>query len=250
MEKVRLKYLKRPNLRNPILIEGLPGIGYVGKLAVDQLIEQLGCKLFAVISSSYFPPAVAVRDGLVKLIRIEFYYSKNPDLIIVTGDSQAGSAEGHYQLAEKILEVAQEYHTNQIITLGGFGTGKGNGKPALYGAATDPELILEYSKYGIRFDLGVSSIIGAAGLLLGLGKDKNIKGVSILGETRGSPLMVDPIAAKSVLEVLGSILGIEIDTSELELEARWLKKKVKKMRPKILAKRVKESPKEELWYIG
>ncbi len=35
---------KKPKLNNPILIEGLPGIGNVGKVAVDFLIEELKAK--------------------------------------------------------------------------------------------------------------------------------------------------------------------------------------------------------------
>jgi hypothetical protein len=32
---------KKPKLNNPILIEGLPGIGNVGKVTVDFLIDEL-----------------------------------------------------------------------------------------------------------------------------------------------------------------------------------------------------------------
>ena len=33
---------KTPKLVNPILIEGLPGIGNVGKVAVDFIIDEIG----------------------------------------------------------------------------------------------------------------------------------------------------------------------------------------------------------------
>ena len=33
-----------PRLNKPVFIEGLPGIGNVGKIAVDFLIEELGAK--------------------------------------------------------------------------------------------------------------------------------------------------------------------------------------------------------------
>ena len=45
MEIVTVKYVeKKPKLNNPILIEGLPGIGNVGKLAVEHLIEMTKAK--------------------------------------------------------------------------------------------------------------------------------------------------------------------------------------------------------------
>ena len=40
MKLVEIKYVdKTPKLKNPIFIEGLPGIGNVGKLAVEHLID-------------------------------------------------------------------------------------------------------------------------------------------------------------------------------------------------------------------
>ena len=32
---------KKPNLKNPVLIEGLPGIGNVGKIVVDFMVDEL-----------------------------------------------------------------------------------------------------------------------------------------------------------------------------------------------------------------
>ncbi|MEM2820507.1 MAG: PAC2 family protein, partial [Candidatus Bathyarchaeia archaeon] len=40
---------ERPNLNNPILIEGLPGIGLVANITVAYLIKKLNAKLFCEI---------------------------------------------------------------------------------------------------------------------------------------------------------------------------------------------------------
>ena len=78
MEIVTVKYVeKKPKLNNPILIEGLPGIGNVGKLAVEHLIEMTKAKKFAEIYSKDFPPQVFINpDGTIKLVNNEFYYLK------------------------------------------------------------------------------------------------------------------------------------------------------------------------------
>ena len=48
MDYVTIRYIKKkPKLNNPILIEGLPGIGNVGKLAVEHLIDSINAKKFA-----------------------------------------------------------------------------------------------------------------------------------------------------------------------------------------------------------
>jgi len=41
---------------NPILIEGLPGIGQVGKLVAEYMIHVLGAVKMGEIHSIYFPP--------------------------------------------------------------------------------------------------------------------------------------------------------------------------------------------------
>jgi proteasome assembly chaperone (PAC2) family protein len=68
MDMVTTKYIgKKPKLENPILIEGLPGIGNVGKLAVEHLIEKMNAVKFAEIYSRDFPPQVFINtDGTVK----------------------------------------------------------------------------------------------------------------------------------------------------------------------------------------
>ena len=54
-------------LKNPILIEGLPGIGNVGKIAVDFLIDQLKHKIMYTIYSTSFPHSVFVNDGNIAI---------------------------------------------------------------------------------------------------------------------------------------------------------------------------------------
>ena len=66
---------KNPKLKNPILIEGLPGIGNVGKVTVDFLIDELKAKKLYEITSNTFPHSVFVNeDNLVELPKIEVFY--------------------------------------------------------------------------------------------------------------------------------------------------------------------------------
>jgi len=36
-----INYLEKPKLNNPVLIEGLPGVGNIGRVAVGYLVEEL-----------------------------------------------------------------------------------------------------------------------------------------------------------------------------------------------------------------
>src|SRR5437899_1340892 len=61
MDNIVIRYLDHPKLEDPIFIEGLPGIGNVGKLAAEHLKDELKGVKFAEIFSKYFPPQVLVQ---------------------------------------------------------------------------------------------------------------------------------------------------------------------------------------------
>jgi uncharacterized protein (TIGR00162 family) len=252
MEKIKTIIHEEPVLKGPILIEGLPGVGNVGKLAAEHLLDQLKAKKFADIYSAYFPPQVIVdEDGVTKLVNNELYYSqadgKHPDLIILIGDYQGLTPEGQYDLSDHVLQLCQKYGVDTIFTLGGYGVGKMVEQPRVLGAATTKELVEDMKTKGVIFSKGEpgSGIVGASGLLLGLGKVYGIKAVCLMGETSG--YFVDPKGAEAVLRILAAILNVEIDFSELVSKAEQIDlitSKLKEIESPV------EPRKEDLGYIG
>jgi proteasome assembly chaperone (PAC2) family protein len=114
-------------LNDPILLVGLPGVGHVGKLVVEHLIEELDAEKIIEIYSPHFPPQVLVNeDSTVKLVNNEIFACKahDIDLLILTGDHQSASTEGHYELGDLYLDLAEELGVSRIYTLGGFPTGQ------------------------------------------------------------------------------------------------------------------------------
>ncbi|WP_455393048.1 proteasome assembly chaperone family protein [[Eubacterium] cellulosolvens] len=254
MDEIIINIIKKPKIKDVIFIEGLPGVGNVGKLAAEHLIDELKAKKFADVYSRYFPPQVLVDDdGVVKLVNNELYFAKHnkhlkSDLLFLVGDYQGLTPEGQYNLSQRLLDIAEGFGVKLIITLGGYGLGRMIDKPKVLGAVSNPEMIKEMKDFGVVFQRGEpgSGIVGASGLLLGLGKIKNINGVCLMGETSG--YFADPKSAQEVLKVLTKILNIEIDFSELEVKANQIDKITSQIRdiepPKI-------KPKEEdLHYIG
>ncbi len=225
IDEASIVFSEKPELTEPILIEGLPGVGNVGKLAAEHLIDEIGATKYADIYSTDFPPQVFVNDdGTIKLARNELYYWNGPvDLVILTGDYQGLSTRGQYVLVQSILQLVQEYGTRRIYTLGGYGVGVEVEEPTVTGAATHPELIEELEEYGIVFqDKGGGGIVGASGLLLGIGKMMDMEGVCLMGETSG--YMVDPGSAREVLKILAGILDVDIGFAKLEEKAEEISK--------------------------
>ncbi|MCD6367846.1 MAG: proteasome assembly chaperone family protein [Candidatus Aenigmarchaeota archaeon] len=251
--KTTIKVLKKIKPNNPILIEGLPGIGYVGRIAAQYLIEKLGAEKIAELYSPYFFPFVVLHGPVGNVLKNEFYYWKNPkgrDLIILIGDSQCSDAspKGYYDIAEKILDFCEELGVKEIFTLGGFGSGEIEDMKDIevLGAVTHEELVEKYEKYGIDFRSSsqrVGMIVGATGLLLGLGKERGMKGVCLMGETTGYPIITDPRAAEKILKPLIKILDIDVDLSELDKKAKEVQNflsKLEKLQEKALEKMMKK----------
>jgi hypothetical protein len=260
MPEFVIKKMREPEVRNPVLIEGLPGIGHVGRIAAKHLSVELKAKKFASLYSDTFPPQVLIKkSGIIQEMKNEFYYWRadegKRDIIFVIGNTQSSTPEGQYLLSNRILDVALEYGVDMIYTLGGLGVGRLVEKPRVYGAVTHKRFIpeLEKLKVVVRRE-GMGQIIGVSGLLLGLAKVRGLKGICLMGETSG--YYVDPNSAKAVLEVLCKLLGIKVDMSKLTERAKDTERRVaeaQRMERKMMEDLgiiQKEPTEEQMRYIG
>jgi uncharacterized protein (TIGR00162 family) len=219
MKETYIKEFAEITPNNPVLIEGLPGLGLVGKIALRYLIKQLKPKKFAYLYSPHFPYFVLVnKKGNVRLLRGAFYYYQNPkgsDIILFTGDSQSQTIEGQYEIADRMLDFSEKHGVKTIATIGGYRM-EPKEKPKVFIAATDQTILHKALDAGATLSTSGSPIVGTAGLILGLSKFKNIEALCLLGETRG--YLPDPQAAKSVLEVLIGTFNFDLDLKALDDE--------------------------------
>lgn len=211
MDKPDLRLLFKPELKNPVFIEGLPGFGEVGKLASELLVKFTNAKLFAELYSPYFLDYIAIEDdGICRLPRYQFYACSNcdPNLVILTGDLQPSSEEvvGHYDLNDTILDYLEGVNCKRVITLGGYPT-QTAGVGGIYVAATSEDLVASLAKQGASIYQG-GRIVGAAGLVLGLAKLRGMDGICILGTTRG--MFPDRYTAMAIFKFLTKMLGLKL----------------------------------------
>jgi len=249
IEEISVRYLESFQEKpvEPVLIEGLPGIGQVGKLVAEYMIHILGAEKIGEIHSIYLPPQVILDEtGLVRLARNELWLSRcaGKEIVFLVGDHQSTSNEGHYILADHYCELAGEMRVKRIYTLGGFGVGHLVNEPRVLGAINREELRAEIEAAGVIItrDEPGGGIVGAAGLMLGLSAPRGIDAVCLMGETSG--YIVDPMAAASVLSVLSKLTGIPVDATRLNDRAAEMEKVIESM---VEDGKGKD---EELNYIG
>ncbi len=214
---------------------------------------------FGELISHHFPHwAIINEDKEVDVLTNEFYYWKaenddQRDIVFLLGDAQSIDPQGHYVVVHSILNILRRFNVEDVVTLGGFGTGVMVEDPNVYGVVTDKENIPDYEDMGVSFDHSVGQIIGASGLLLGIGERYGMQGVCLLGETPGF-LLSDPKATEEVLRVLEQILNVDVDYSQLDEkveEAEQVIKKIRDLQKQAQQQQDQEGQAgEELGYIG
>ncbi|MFW5940127.1 MAG: PAC2 family protein [Halolamina sp.] len=296
MDPIDIETLADPDLRDPVLVEGLPGVGHVGKLAAEHLLEEFESTLVRRVYADEFPPQVDVDDdGVASLTCASFHAvdlssptptevededgdgedsepdaeegaddQENPegdaladggeiadegegdetedgeeedpgtvpverDLLVLTGNHQAGSNRGHYQLTEAFLDVAEEFGVEEAYALGGVPTGELIEEHNVLGAVSDIELTDSLTEAGVEFrgDEPAGGIVGVSGLLLGLGGRRGFDVACLMGETSG--YLVDPKSAKAVLETLERQLDFRVEFAALEKRAEEMEEVVGKI---------------------
>jgi uncharacterized protein (TIGR00162 family) len=216
---------EKPKLNDPILIEGLPGIGFVANIATLHLINELKAKRFVeIVSASFQDFAVTAEGGGTRSPMNELYYYKREDggrdLILWHGNTQALTTFGQYELCGKVLDIVQELGCRFVVSIGGFKKDEVQTVPAIYSAATDQETLREALDLGTKVMVG--HIFGIAGLLIGLARLRNLKGFALLVDTLG--MYPDANAARYALTALGNYLNVSVDLSRLDATTDKTKK--------------------------
>jgi uncharacterized protein (TIGR00162 family) len=220
MDKPVFNVLSQPKLENTVLVEGLPGFGNIGKIAASMLIEFTHANLFAELYSPSFPDYVTVsKNGVCQPPKYEFYTAPlgKTHFVILTGDAQPSREDvvAHYTLCDEILNLMEQYGCKFIATMAGVTTPKPAGE--VYVATTSTDLGAKAVEKGAII-YGGGRIVGAAGLLLGLAKNRGWEGICLLGTTTG--LKADREAAYSVFKLLLKMFGIENSLKSTSEEKR------------------------------
>jgi len=235
---IMIKILKRVTLNSPIFLPCWPGMGEVAIKAGLFLKEALSFKPFARLQNSGFfePQAITTRKGIVGLPRIEegtFYYCKRPlpqkDLILFLAEAQPPMEKAH-QLGKLIIDYVATLKVSRIFTFAAFPQPIEHTQgSSVWVTATDRQTLDELSKYNIKV-LDEGQISGLNGLILGLAKERRIKGACFLGEIPFYTIQIEnPKSTLAVLEVLANYLKLSFDFKPLEERTVFLEEEINKL---------------------
>lgn len=205
-------------LDKPVFVEGLPGIGNVGKIAVDYIIENFKATLLRTYTSSSLPATAFVNSkNRVEVPKIFLFHSRvdGVDFLFLAGDVQPSTTESVYDFCNLLLADLKRINCKEVVTLGGIGYSSIPDNPKVLCASADSSIANKFVDIGADANVFgiVGPILGITGLMVGLARNYDLKAVALLVETFNHPTHLGLNESKSLLSILDKAynLGVSFD---------------------------------------
>jgi len=212
------------NLNNATVIAGFPSIGLVSTIVA------LGLSQIGAMQSPHFPTLSVVHTGEpLSPVRIYAGSMGNGNGLVVFVSEFKPKPNLINPLSDAIMDWAKNKKCKLLISPEGM---------VVEGKSTEEENVVEAYAIGStekarkmlqsnnipQFKNGI--IAGVSGVLLNKGKHENFDVISILSEAH--PNYPDARAAASAINVIATILGVEINVGPLYDEAERIEKQLQK----------------------
>ncbi|MEZ0346580.1 MAG: PAC2 family protein [Infirmifilum sp.] len=250
----RLYIYREVRLRKGILVQGLPGIGLVGKIAVDYIVDTLGLEKIAEL----FGPGLLLpignagvfvdNTGNLQLPSYRFYLYSNAsqDVLFLTSEVQPASW-AQFEVAEAVLEYFQSIGGETVISV--CGTSVEEPKIEVVYALARSQREKELEDLGLKKSAG-GTITGACGLTPALAALRGLEGVVIMGSTATPEPNLE--SSREIIKVVSRLLKIEISLEGLDkmIKEQQLKREELERELEEAAEKAQEK-KEGLpsWYV-
>ncbi|MFB6254386.1 MAG: proteasome assembly chaperone family protein, partial [Halobacteriaceae archaeon] len=203
---------------SPTLIEGLPGLGMVASIAVDQITSQLEMSHHGNIHSDEFPPVASFKDGRVR-DSVRVYASEDPSVMTLQSDMPipSNAIEPLSQCVHQ--DLAKEF--DRAVFLAGAQADSEEQIGEVSGVATTDAIESDLVEANIQLAEESGAIGGVTGALVSECYHNDVPAAVLI--VRCDPRLPDPNAARSVIEnALEPLVEFDIDTSELEQQAQQI----------------------------
>ena len=230
--------------KRPVIIEGFPGIGFVGTIAVEYMINHLKTRSIGHIFDEKIPPIAMIHGDDTRRL-LEVFYAPKQNLVFV--HAIAGIKGIEWKVSETILELAKTLNAKEIISLEGVVSPLEDGLSRIFIKSNYPKAEKEFRKMGLE-KLESGAVTGVTGALML--KSDHVNSTFLFAET--SVGMPDSRSAAELIKYLDVYLGLKIDPKPLRRQAEVFENKLKDM-IKVSTKaqnETKDVKPEDLSYLG
>ena len=226
-------------------ILGFAGIGLIGPIVANTLIEQItDIKEIGFITSEYLPPISVFYDGVLKH-PFRLYYSPQHNLIVGISEVPFQVSTAYNDLSKTINNwlLSDDVKAKEVVIFQGIPQrGIIDDYPVYYAAEQDMIEILE--GFGLtKVEKGI--IVGPEATILNEALTNRLKAYSLFTPVLEIPT---PEAAAAIIEALNQIYKLEINTAKLIEEGKEIKAKMLELAEKAQQfqrqQQLPEQPKE------
>jgi uncharacterized protein len=195
----------------PTLVEGFPGVGLVGKIAADHLVEAFDMVHHGNVHCEGLPPVVGYGDAdPVLRTPVRLYADGDRNLLVLQSDVPvAPGAAG--SVADCLGGSIGDAVT--ALYLSGIPRERDESPPAVYGVGTGGATD-RLAEAGLEAPPEPGLISGPTGALLARALERGERAFGVVAES--DPQFPDPAAARAVIrEAVEPLAGAEVPTDEL-----------------------------------
>lgn len=211
--------LNNKKLKNPILIQGFPGIGLIGTISTEYLVEHLNMKQVGYIRMEDIAPLIAIHDEEI-VQPLGLFYDEKSNIMLVHVVANLQGVE--WKLSRELTKLAKQVGAKEVISLEGVSSNIQKETPTIYftttaGKANKDKLlkIAEPLKEGV--------IVGVSAAMLVNNEVDNM--TCFFSETHMN--LPDSKAAAKMIETLDKYLGLKVDPAPLLKQAELFENKIK-----------------------
>jgi len=238
---MKIELYEKP--KNPVIIEGFPGFGFVATIATEYLLDHLKFKSIGRIMSDEFPPMAVIHNKRV-VQPLEIFYNKKHNLVLL--QALTGVAELEWEVSNVLLSLYKKLSAKELISIEGIGSPIQREEPEAYYFTNIKGKSKILEKVGLN-PLTEGIVLGVSGALM-LSLPKNVNATFIFAETYSK--LPDSRAAAKIIEMLDKYLGLDVDYEPLIKRATEFEEKLKKLLQQT-QQAVKEKKKKEIApYVG
>ena len=197
-----------------ICIEAVPGVGNVGKLVADALLEDERATLVARVLHPDLPPHAELEaDGLVSPPHLGLWLAPNAaegHVLVISGNAQPLTPRGQFELARGLLDLLGELGCLRLIVLAGLASEAGD--ESVFAVFADAAHRDAHPDVPGPDAGGSAGILGLAGLLVSLGPLVGLETVCCVAASPGAS--VDPTAARRLATAIDTWFGVPLPVAE------------------------------------
>lgn len=212
-----LKYELFEKPKGVTIIGGFPGMGLVGTITTEFLLDHLNVRLIGRIISDKIPPLIAIHSG--KIVEpLGIFYDEKKKIVIQHAVTDVSTME--WELAETLLAIAKELEAKEVISLEGIASN--SIKAGAYYFSNDEKAKKKFDSLKIQ-SLKNGIIIGVTGFVMLRAAKQKVS--CIFSETHSN--LPDSKAAATIIQVLDKYLGLNIPVEPLLKKAENFEDKLK-----------------------